>query len=85
MSPKIVGPLRRAFSLININMWILVISLYLAQPYGQTQSKGIIQAPQHNYEDCQRERARVSATWYTDGYKVSARCIYIQHYSPRGM
>jgi hypothetical protein len=62
-------------------MWVLVISLYLAQPYGQIQSKGIIQAPQSSYEACLRERDRIKATWYTDGYKVSPRCIYLKNYN----
>lgn len=62
-------------------MWILIISLYLNQPLGQTQSKGIIQATQTSYEQCQHERDRIRATWYTDGYRVSARCIYLKHYN----
>lgn len=62
-------------------MWILMISLYLHQTLGQTQSKGVIQAPQPSYETCLRERDRIRATWYTDGYRVTARCIYIKHYS----
>jgi hypothetical protein len=62
-------------------MWVLVISLYLAQPYGQIQSKGIIQAPQTSLEACQRERDRIKATWYTDGYRVSPRCIYLKNYN----
>jgi len=61
-------------------MWVLIISLYLTQPYGQIQSKGIIQAPQQSYEVCMRERDRIKATWFTDGYKVSPRCIYINNY-----
>jgi len=66
-------------------MWILIISMYLAQPLGQTQSKGIIQAPQPDYESCIRERDRIRATWYTEGYKVSPRCVYVKHYNSRGM
>jgi hypothetical protein len=62
-------------------MWVLIISLYLHQPLGQTQSKGVIQAPQPSYETCLREKDRIRETWYTDGYKVSPRCIYIKHYS----
>lgn len=61
-------------------MWILIISLYLHQPLGQTQSKGIIQAPQPGYEHCQQQRDLVNKTWHLDQYKVSARCIYLKHY-----
>ena len=62
-------------------MWVLIISLYLSQPLGQTQSKGVIQAPQPSYETCIHERDRIKATWYTDGYKVSPRCVFIKHYN----
>lgn len=62
-------------------MWILLISLYLQQPHGHVQSKGVIHAPQQDYETCIRERNRIQATWYTDGYRVSPRCIYVKHYS----
>jgi hypothetical protein len=65
-------------------MWVLVISLYLAQPYGFTQSQGVIQAPQTSYENCVHERERIKATWYTDGYKVSPRCIYVKYYRSPG-
>jgi hypothetical protein len=61
-------------------MWVLIISLYLTQPYGQIQSKGIIQAPQRSYEACMHERERIRATWYTEGYRVSPRCIFIKNY-----
>lgn len=64
-------------------MWVLLISLYLGQPLGQTESRGIIEAPQPSYEQCQRERERIRATWYTDGYRVSPRCIWIKHYVQR--
>lgn len=62
-------------------MWVLLISLYLHQPLGQAQSKGIIHAPQSSYEECQRARDRVQQSWHLDGYRTSARCIYIKHYS----
>lgn len=62
-------------------MWVLLISLYLPDSLGQTQSKGMIHAPQPSLERCSREQARVRATWYMDGYQVRARCIYIRHYS----
>ena len=62
-------------------MWVLIISLYAAQSLGQVQSQGIIQAPQPSYETCMRERDKVRATWYIDGYRVSPRCIYIKHYN----
>ena len=62
-------------------MWILIISMYLHQPLGQSQSKGVIHAPQPNYETCIHERNRIQATWYTEGYKVSPRCVYIKYYS----
>lgn len=62
-------------------MWVLLISLYVHQPLGQTQSKGVIHAPQPSYEQCIHERDRIRTTWYTDGYRVSPRCIYIKHYS----
>ncbi len=62
-------------------MWVLLISLYMQQPLGQTQSKGVIHAPMSSYEQCQRERDRVRAVWYVDGYRVSARCIWVKHYS----
>lgn len=62
-------------------MWILIISLYLHQSLGQTQSKGYIQAPQPDYETCMKERERIKHTWFTDGYRVSPRCVYIKHYN----
>ncbi len=65
-------------------MWVLIISMYLSQPYGFTQSQGVIQAPQPSYETCMREKERIRATWYIDGYKVSPRCIYIKYYKSPG-
>jgi len=62
-------------------MWVLIISLYLAQPLGQTQSKGIIHAPQTSHEQCLQERARIQEYWHMNGYRISARCVYIKHYS----
>jgi hypothetical protein len=62
-------------------MWVLIISLFAAQPLGQTQSKGIIHAPHTSYEQCLRERDRVNQHWHMDGYSVRARCIYVKHYS----
>ncbi len=62
-------------------MWVLLISLYLQQPLGYTQSKGMIHAPQTSYEQCQKERDRVQQSLHLDGYRTSARCIYIKHYS----
>jgi hypothetical protein len=62
-------------------MWVLLISLYAAQPLGQTQSKGMIHAPQSSYELCEQERDRINRTWQIDKYKTSARCVYIKHYS----
>lgn len=62
-------------------MWILIISLYVHQPLGQIQSKGIIHAPMKNYELCLKERDKVNQYWYIDGYATKARCVYIKHYS----
>jgi hypothetical protein len=62
-------------------MWVLLISLYLGQPLGQTESKGIIHAPHKNYDECLKARDQVRATWQLDGYRLTARCTYIKHYS----
>lgn len=62
-------------------MWVLLISLYLHQPLAQTQSKGVIHAPHNSYEQCLQARDTVQKSWYMDGYRVSARCIYVKHYS----
>jgi len=62
-------------------MWVLLISLYLGQSLGQTESKGVIHAAHNSYEQCLKQRDQVRATWHLDGYKVSARCIYVKHYS----
>jgi hypothetical protein len=62
-------------------MWVLIISLYLLQPLGQIQSKGIIHAPQSDYETCLKTRDIVNKNWYLDGYRTSARCTYVKHYS----
>ncbi len=62
-------------------MWVLLISLYLNQPLGQTQSKGVIHAPHNNYETCLLARDQVQRSWHLDGYRVSARCIYVKYYS----
>lgn len=62
-------------------MWVLLISLYLGQPLGQTESKGIIHAAQPSYEQCLKQRDQVQRTWHLDGYRVSARCVYVKHYS----
>ncbi len=62
-------------------MWVLIISLYAAQPLGMTQSKGIIHAPTTSYEQCLQERDRVNKNWTLDGYTTRARCIYVKHYS----
>jgi hypothetical protein len=62
-------------------MWVLLISAYLHLPLAQTQSKGVLQLPQQSLEQCERERDRVRATWYTDGYRISSRCVYIKYYS----
>ena len=62
-------------------MWVLLISAYLHQSLGQIQSKGVVQLPQSSYETCLRERDRIQHTWYTDGYRISSRCIYIKYYS----
>ena len=61
-------------------MWVLIISLYMLQPNGLTQSKGIIQAPQLSYEQCNKERNRVKEEWHMDGYRVSPRCVHMKHY-----
>ena len=57
----------------------------MSQTLGHAQSKGIIQAPQPSHEVCMRERDRIRATWYTEGYKVSPRCVYIKHYNEHGL
>jgi len=62
-------------------MWILLISLYLHEPLGQTQSKGIIHVPQTSYDDCLKQASKVNQSWHLNGYKTSARCIYVKHYS----
>ena len=62
-------------------MWVLIISLYLTQPLGQVQSKGIIHVPQTSYEACLKERDRIRSTWYIDGYRVSPRCVFVKHYN----
>ena len=62
-------------------MWVLLISLYLNQPLGQTQSKGVIHAPQTSYDTCVKERDRIRQAWTMDGYRVSPRCIYVPYYS----
>ncbi len=62
-------------------MWVLLISLYVLQPLGQVQSKGIIHAPQTDYDTCVKSRDTVTKTWQLDAYKISARCTYIKHYS----
>ena len=62
-------------------MWLLLISLYSPLPLGQVQSKGLLQVPTQSYEACTRERDRVRATWFVDGYRLSARCVHVQHYS----
>jgi hypothetical protein len=62
-------------------MWVLLISLYLGQPLGQTESKGMIHAPHTSYEACLKARDQVRATWHLDGYRTTARCIWVKHYS----
>ena len=63
-------------------MWILLISLYATNNnLGQTQSKGVIHTAQHSYEQCQKQRDTVQQQWRLDGYKTSARCIWVKHYS----
>lgn len=63
-------------------MWVLLISLYMNSAIqGQTQSKGMIHAPQSSYEQCLKERDNVQRTWHMDGYRVSPRCVYIKYYS----
>lgn len=62
-------------------MWVLLISLYVHEPLGHVQSKGVIQAPFAQYESCTRERDRVKSTWRIEGFNISARCIYVPHYN----
>ena len=62
-------------------MWVLLISLYLHQPLGQTQSKGVLQAPFESYERCVAERERVRRDWHLGEYRVSPRCVYVKYYS----
>ena len=63
-------------------MWVLLISLYMNSAInGLTQSKGMIHAPQLSHEQCEQERDRVNRNWQMVGYRVSARCIYVKHYS----
>lgn len=64
-------------------MWILMISLYLHEPLGQVQSRGVIEAPMPTYEACTRERDRVKHTWYIDQYKISPRCVYVKYWDSR--
>lgn len=61
-------------------MWILIISLYMLQPNGSTQSKGIIQAPQSSYEQCIKARDRVKEEWRMEGYNVNPRCVHMKYY-----
>lgn len=63
-------------------MWLLMISMWadLQHIPGLTQSHGAIEAPMPTLEKCERERDRVRATWFVDGYRVSARCVYVRHY-----
>lgn len=63
-------------------MWVLLISLYMnAATPDQTQSKGILHAPQSSYEQCLKARDLVQQTWHMNGYRVSPRCVYIKYYS----
>ncbi len=62
-------------------MWVLLISLYLHQPLGQTQSKGVLHAPFVTYEACVTERDRVKREWHMAGYTVSPRCVWVKYYS----
>ena len=62
-------------------MWVLLISLYVHEPLGHVQSKGVIQAPQTSYEQCQKSRDQVLKTWQIDQYRITPRCVYIKHYS----
>lgn len=62
-------------------MWVLIVSLFAHQPLGQVQSKGIIHAPMQSHELCLKEKDRVNQHWHMDGYRTSARCIYVKHYS----
>ena len=63
-------------------MWVLLISMYMnSSIQGLTQSKGMIHAPQQSYDQCLKERDRVNQSWRMDGYRISARCVYIKHYS----
>lgn len=61
-------------------MWVLLISMYLHKDLGQTQSKGIIHAPQQSYEQCLQARDRVREQWHMPGYRISPRCIYVKYY-----
>ena len=63
-------------------MWVLLISMYMTSAInGLTQSKGMIHAPQNNYEQCLQARDQVKERWHMDQYRISARCVYIRHYS----
>lgn len=62
-------------------MWVLLISLYVHEPLGHVQSKGVIQAPFAHYEACVKERDRVLTTWHIEGFNIRPRCIYIPHYN----
>ncbi len=65
-------------------MWVLLISLYLMEPLGHVQSKGILHVPQSSYEQCQKTRDTVAQRLQVDGYRTAARCIWIKHYSEQG-
>lgn len=63
-------------------MWVLLISLYMNSAIqGQTQSKGVLHAPQSSYDQCLKQRDQVQRTWQLDQYRISARCVYVRHYS----
>lgn len=73
-----------AYLRVEINMWVLLISLYLTEPIlGQVQSKGIIQAPMQSYDQCVKSRDQIRAQWQLDGYRVSARCLRVPNYGTR--
>jgi hypothetical protein len=61
-------------------MWILLVSLY-ALNANQIQSKGVIHTAHLGHEQCLRQRDHVQQTWQLQGYRTSARCIWIKHYS----